>query len=127
MRIADKPWIFFRIDRNKRMAFADVIIRNVAVDMFNKQCLRAETELIEDIPDCSALEETALGSVSAKELAEAVSRLPQRQRDILELKVYHGLEISEIAEKLSVSENVVRQRLFHARKNLRDFIERELI
>jgi len=36
LRIVDKPENFFKIEHNKRVAYADVIVRNVAIDMFNK-------------------------------------------------------------------------------------------
>ena len=39
------------------------------------------------------------------------------------LKVVCELSNSEIAQKLNVSETVVRQRLFQARKSILDFLE----
>ena len=126
LRIADKREKFFQIDHNKRVAFTDVIIRNVSVDMFKKSRGIEEVELTENISDCDcelSLSEKILGEISKNELVECISKLPPLQRDILELNAYHGLSISEIAQYLSVSENVVRQRLFQARKTIKRDLE----
>ena len=125
LRIVDKPENFFKIEHNKRVAYADVIVRNVAIDMFNKNNAHKIEELTEDVSDEAytlGLEDTVIGSVSKNELL-AFIKLPVLQRDILNLKVVFELSNSEIAQKLNVSENVVRQRLYQARKSILDFLE----
>lgn len=94
--------------------------------MFKESNKIADVEITEavsseafDIP----LDEKVIGSFSRDELFDFISNLPPLQRDVMELKVVDGLSISEIAQKLSVSENVVRQRLFQARKAITKFIE----
>lgn len=108
------------------MAYADVIVRNVAIDMFNKNNAHKIEELTEDVSDEAytlGLEDTVTGSVSKNELLAFILKLPVLQRDILNLKVVCELSNSEIAQKLNVSETVVRQRLFQARKSILDFLE----
>ena len=46
------------------------------------------------------------------------AELKDREMDALNLKVVCELSNSEIAQKLNVSETVVRQRLFQARKSI---------
>lgn len=126
LRIVDKPENFFKIEHNKRVAYADVIVRNVAIDMFNKNNAHKIKELTEDVSDEAytlGLEDTVIGSVSKNELLAFILKLPVLQRDILNLKVVFELSNSEIAQKLNVSENVVRQRLYQARKSILDFLE----
>lgn len=126
LRIVDKPEKFFKIEHNKRVAYADVIVRNVAIDMFNKNNAHKIEELKEDVSDEAytlGLEDTVIGSVSKNELLAFILKLPVLQRDILNLKVVFELSNSEIAQKLNVSETVVRQRLFQARKSILDFLE----
>lgn len=126
LRIVDKPEKFFKIEHNKRVAYADVIVRNVAIDMFNKNNAHKIEELKEDVSDEAytlGLEDTVIGSVSKNELLAFILKLPVLQRDILNLKVVCELSNSEIAQKLNVSETVVRQRLFQARKSILDFLE----
>ena len=67
LRIVDKPEKFFKIEHNKRVAYADVIVRNVAIDMFNKNNAHKIEELTEDVSDEAytlGLEDTVIGSVS---------------------------------------------------------------
>ena len=126
LRIVDKPENFFKIEHNKRVAYADVIVRNVAIDMFNKNNAHKIEELTEDVSDEAytlGLEDTVTGSVSKNELLAFILKLPVLQRDILNLKVVFELSNSEIAQKLNVSETVVRQRLFQARKSISSFLE----
>lgn len=126
LRIVDKPENFFKIEHNKRVAYADVIVRNVAIDMFNKNNAHKIKELTEDVSDEAytlGLEDTVIGSVSKNELLAFILKLPVLQRDILNLKVVFELSNSEIAQKLNVSENVVRQRLYQARKSILVFLE----
>lgn len=126
LRIVDKPEKFFKIEHNKRVAYADVIVRNVAIDMFNKNNAHKIEELKEDVSDEAytlGLEDTVTGSVSKNELLAFILKLPVLQRDILNLKVVFELSNSEIAQKLNVSETVVRQRLFQARKSISSFLE----
>lgn len=63
--------------------------------------------------------------MSKNELVDFIMKLPPLQRDILQLKAYQGLTNSEIAQQIGVTENVVRQRLFQAKKAIKDFLERE--
>ena len=116
LRIVDKPENFFKIEHNKRVAY----------DMFNKNNAHKIEELTEDVSDEAytlGLEDTVTGSVSKNELLAFILKLPVLQRDILNLKVVFELSNSEIAQKLNVSETVVRQRLFQARKSILDFLE----
>lgn len=54
-----------------------------------------------------------------KALAKAKSHLSPRQKEIFELNKEYGISISEIAEKLSITEQVVRNQLSAALKVLR--------
>lgn len=103
---------------NKRGAFLDVIVRNVAIDMFKKNCSAPD-----DIDDYSFMadkapdtEETAVGNISRDELIEKIRAMPETLRDTLSLSAFCDMTNKEIADFLGVSENTVAQRLFRARK-----------
>ncbi len=51
LRIADKPENLFAVAESKRVAYIDVIIRNVAFEMYKKQKNSTVSELTEDIID----------------------------------------------------------------------------
>ena len=49
---------------------------------------------------------------------EAIGRLPPKQRNVLILRYYGDLKISEIAPKVGSSEGTVKAQLFHAKRKL---------
>ena len=73
--------------------------------------------------ECVIKRNAGIGELSKNELLAFILKLPVLQRDILNLKVVFELSNSEIAQKLNVSETVVRQRLFQARKSISSFLE----
>jgi RNA polymerase sigma-70 factor (ECF subfamily) len=60
-----------------------------------------------------------------KEVRQAVSRLPDKQRATLILKVYHELTHEEVAGILGSSDGTVKANLFHALGNLRKMLAGE--
>lgn len=129
LKIADKPKKFFEIEPDKRVYYADVIVRNIAIDMYKKASHSPETELDEDLSDeliNPSVERIVYGKISEQELIDCVLSLPQSQRDALSLKIQFDLSYSEIAEKLGISENTARQRIFQARKSITEFINKDV-
>jgi RNA polymerase sigma-70 factor (ECF subfamily) len=59
----------------------------------------------------------------ARIVREAVSRLPERQRATLILKMFHELTHEEVAGILGSSVGTVKANLFHALNNLRKLLE----
>lgn len=78
------------------------------------------SELPESLPDRSetAVEHIARDQQSAR-VRKAVTRLPEKQRATLILKIYHELSHEEVAEVLGSSVGTVKANLFHALGNLR--------
>jgi RNA polymerase sigma-70 factor (ECF subfamily) len=79
-------------------------------------------------PDSPA-EETTPGPAAVVEsidesrvLQRAVSRLPRRQRRIVELRVYQELPFSEIAVELATTANAAKVSYHHAVKKLRELL-----
>ncbi len=61
----------------------------------------------------------------ASRVRDAVSRLPEKQRATLILKVFHDLTHEEVAGILGSSVGTVKANLFHALANLRRMVGRE--
>ena len=59
------------------------------------------------------------GEETGRRVREAVSRLPEKQRATLILKVYHELTHEEVARILGSTVGTVKANLFHALGNLR--------
>src|SRR5204862_6391403 len=67
-------------------------------------------------PEAPALIEAA---EAARGLQSAVSRLPNKQRQIVELRVYQELPFRDIAQALDTTANAAKVGFHHAIKNLR--------
>lgn len=72
----------------------------------------------------SQMDSTDIGSwETAEQLRQALSRLPEKDRHILELKYYDGYTAKEIAEKLGMEHEAVKKRLQRALKKLPKLME----
>lgn len=126
LRLAEDRERFFKLNESERVIFAGIVARNVAVDMYKKAAEADTVELTENISDEyeNSPEEKLLYKFTKEKLTEFVRGLPPLQRDVLYLKAVHGMTTREIAARLSVSENVVRQRLFFARKAIKEALRK---
>lgn len=122
--IADKPEKFFDIPPNERLAYVDVMVRNVAIDMFKAKNKVPIEELNEEIEDVRLpLEDDILGKISYDELLKFMERLPEEQKDALLLHCYYGLSVYEISHSLKISMTAVKRRLTSARDAIRKFVD----
>lgn len=60
----------------------------------------------------------------SRQLREAVSRLPERQRITLILKVYHDLKHADVAHVMGTTIGTAKANLFHALTNLKRLLEK---
>jgi len=80
-------------------------------------------ELPEALPDPAVpASEAVVDEERARRVRDAVSRLPEKQRATLILKVYHDLTHREVAEALGSTVGTVKANLFHALGNLRRLV-----
>ncbi|MDX9817531.1 MAG: RNA polymerase sigma factor [Desulfococcus multivorans] len=59
------------------------------------------------------------GSVLSQDLEKALTALPEKQRTVFQLKVFHGLTLSEIARMTGAAQGTVKTHLFRATRALR--------
>ena len=82
-----------------------------------------QEELSESLADPKApVVQTMEEREQARRVREAVTRLPDRQRATLILKIYHELTHEEVAGILGSSVGTVKANLFHALGNLRKML-----
>ena len=77
------------------------IARNTLIDFFRTRKVMDELgdeDIVEEDAFRGILDEETLG-----ELAEALEKLPQRERDLIILHYYHNMQLKEIALKLHMS------------------------
>ncbi len=117
------------------------------LDRFDPKCARLSTwiltiatrlaidELRRNLrrPDALPLDDEAIAATTIEQtlehrglairIANAVADLPDGQRAVFVLRVYHGLEYAEIAEILDIDESTVGSRLSRARSLLCRIVE----
>jgi RNA polymerase sigma-70 factor (ECF subfamily) len=84
-----------------------------------------ETAPREPVAPETSPEEKVLGSERGRQIAAAVAKLPERQRDVFTLCQIGGESASEVSRALGLSEATVRVHLFRALRRLRALLEHE--
>jgi RNA polymerase sigma factor (sigma-70 family) len=96
--------------------------RRRATDQYRDRCVeQSEENLAEGSPDDGSLDDGSLDDITAN-LAEALARLPSRDRAILALRYQDEFSTAEIADILDIPAGTVKSRLFHARQRLRKYM-----
>ena len=124
LRIADEPERFFGLKKEEQLYFAEIVVRNIAVDFFRRDCRIGEcdldTALFEELP----LEDEVLGKIAFEDLVEFIRQLPEKKKNALILRVRYGMSTAEVARTLGISESAARKRLSEAGKKIRKYVER---
>ncbi|MCQ2272444.1 MAG: sigma-70 family RNA polymerase sigma factor [Bacteroidales bacterium] len=71
----------------------------------------------------ASIEQKIIQEQIYKDARDLVQHLPQEQRQVLEMRIYHDLSFKEIAEKTNVSINTALGRMHYAIANLRKLME----
>ena len=67
--------------------------------------------------------EAAISSETVTLVAQAVATLPPKQRAVLVLRLWNGMEYAEIAQALERTEATIRSQMFHALAGMRRYLE----
>lgn len=116
----------------ERATFATWLTRiaiNEAFARIRPRALRiahdVDDTMMEQLPSNAPDPEQQASAAQLRSLVEAqIGRLPEAYRTVLMLREVEGLDTSEVAVCLDVSEDVVKTRLYRARTILRDSIYR---
>jgi len=99
-------------DRGKFRSFVCSIAKNCAADI-----VVSYSNAVADISlDLGSYEE---GEFEKIEIKESIEKLTEKIRETIELHYYKGFSVSEIAQRLQISEGTVKWRLHEGRKQLR--------
>lgn len=96
------------------------ILRNQIIDYYRQKQVR--TDIVEEVPDIADEAEFDEQHKYAK-LYQALSKLPQQRRKILELAVFDSLTYQEIADQLNISKNTVKTQISRAYRFLKETLE----
>ena len=75
------------------------------------------------MPDAASAEHGAMGRLEQQEVIRALSRLPERQREVLVLRYYSDLSEADIAETIGISRGAVKSHAFRGMAALRTTLE----
>jgi RNA polymerase sigma-70 factor (ECF subfamily) len=67
--------------------------------------------------------EAAISSETVTLVSQAVATLPPKQRAVLVLRLWNGMEYAEIARALERTEATIRSQMFHALAGMRRYLE----
>ena len=83
-------------------------------------------ELAESIRDPAGDPETVLQEKDQGErLAQALRKLSEEHRQVIDLVYYHGRAVREVSEILCIPESTVKTRMFYARRKLARLVDRD--
>ena len=83
------------------------------------------SELDEDDADAEDISSDIVSNMSARELLDAISKMPDGYRTIFNMFVIEGYQHNEIAEKLNITESTSRSQLKKAREYLIEIIKND--
>ena len=128
--IAQDAWLAIvrglrRLDDPERFrAWAYRIVSNKCADWTRRRVLmrRADAQQRETVAEAVGQEQENDSEVMR--LRGALAALPAGQRAILSLHYLDGMAVAEISSVLQIPAGTVKSRLFHARKRLKQALER---
>ena len=84
------------------------ITRNSVIDFYRKSHPVAEMD--ESLPEDGAIDDGMLNEETLKELAAALEKLPMELRQIIVLRYYDSIPLTEIGKKLNLSYGAIKLR-----------------
>lgn len=127
-----RAWNTMPPEKPCRLAvFFGRITRNLAIDRYRRSKSQkyggGQTALcLEELRECIGEESPVENRIILRELLNTFLRsLPEQTREIFLLRYWYFLPVSEIAQRLRLSEGAVKMKLQRARRRLRDELEKE--
>lgn len=103
-----------RLDPSRSFAnYLGVAIRNNVINILRARCNHPSCELSENdsVQDGMQWAETAVEDI--------VNDLPERRRQVVNMKYIHGMKVADIARRLELSDKTIERHLFLARKDIK--------
>jgi RNA polymerase sigma factor (sigma-70 family) len=111
-------------ERAKASTWILTLVHRRAVDLVRRE-QRRRTEPIEGIPEptVGSAEEAAWLRLDREHVQGALARLPDQQREAIELAYYGGYSQSELAERLGQPIGTIKSRMFAGLSRLRELLD----
>lgn len=100
-------------------AYCYTLVKNLSIDRIRKNRKNAGADGLPEMATDSSPDREMAERETLRKTFRLIEELPPKQRDIIRMRVFDGLEYSEIAEKLGLTEINTRVQLSLARKTLK--------
>jgi RNA polymerase sigma-70 factor (ECF subfamily) len=104
-------------------AWISRVARNRAVDALRSRALRGEGEMPVDVALEDSLHETVFARIDGERVRSALARLPEEQRQPIELGFFGGVTHEEIARRTAIPLGTVKTRIRAGLRKLRSALE----
>lgn len=111
-----------RLDETKELsAWLFTIAKRKAIDVLRRQVKQALAieEIAHNITHAPSADQRTIRKEEIEQLDRLLALLPEQQRQVLELAKLHELSYDEVADRLNISKNTVRNHLVNAMKVLK--------
>jgi len=109
---------------NQTQDYLVVIVKNVAIDMYNGRRRIVEVSFDEAYDmDNKPMDDPLIEQLGYDALLEVIKQLPEIYCETLYLSSQLGFSVNEIARSLNLSSSAVKQRLMRARQKLSALLE----
>ncbi len=114
----------FMPERAKASTWLLTLVHRRAVDLVRRENRRRAEPLVEgaEAPPSGSAEEDAWLRFERERVQAALRRLPDQQREALELAYYGGFSQSELAERLGQPIGTIKSRMFTGLARLRELL-----
>lgn len=116
----------FRPERSHAASWIIMLVHRRAVDLVRREERRRTDVLDEAAEDAAApdtTEEAALTGLEREWARTLLARLPDQQREVLELAFWGGYTQSELADRLGLPLGTIKSRMFNGMARLRALME----
>ena len=110
-------------EKAKFKTWVQRIVTNICIDKFRKD--RATVSIEEHnivFMSRQTVEDELMNSYAAKDIREAIDRLPEHHRAVVILRYLQDFSYNEIADSLDLPLNTVKSYLFRARQQLQSLL-----
>lgn len=103
-------------------AYSITLIKNICIDKIRRTKNKQEVDLSENIIANSDIENDIESKEILTKMIKAIERLPQSQRDVLQMKIIEDMSYDEISQKTGMNNLTLRSLLSQARKKIKEII-----
>ncbi len=105
-------------------AWVTIIANHIALRLLEKE-KRKQTEPLDENTDPPNEEYDEQRELQLQALEQAITQLPEAERQIIQWHYYEGVTLQTIAQRLGQTENNIKVRIFRIREKLKMKIENE--